>query len=271
VLLPPGGTAVLNADSDEFAALSALCRGRGQRLIAYGEADAVDVRLVRRDPRRDGQHLVLDLFGTRRELTLPLVGAFQAMNALAALGLAVATGSPPEACAAALPLLTPVPGRLQFVGDANRAAVFVDYAHTPDALATVLRALRPHAEGRLVIVFGAGGDRDRGKRPLMGRVASELADRVYVTDDNPRSENPAEIRRAILNATPGAIEIGDRRRAIGAALADLRPGDVLVIAGKGHETGQIVGGETLPFDDTAVAREAIAGLTPGLTRGRGAA
>ena len=261
VLLPPGGAAVLNADSDEFAALSTLCRGRGQRLIAYGEADAAEMRVVRRDPRRGGQHLLLDLFGTRRELMLPLVGAFQAMNALAALGLAVATGSPLEAGASALQQLTPVPGRLQFVGDANRAAVFVDYAHTPDALATVLRALRPHAEGRLVVVFGAGGDRDRGKRPLMGRVVSELADRAYVTDDNPRSEDPTEIRRAILAAAPGAIEIGDRRRAIGAALADLRPGDVMVIAGKGHETGQIVGAETLPFDDAAVAGEAIAGLT----------
>ena len=138
------------------------------------------------------------------------------------------------------------------------AAVFVDYAHTPDALATVLSALRPHAERRLAVVFGAGGDRDRGKRPLMGRVATELADLVYVTDDNPRSEDPAEIRRAILEAAPGAVEIGDRREAIAAAIADLGRGDVLVIAGKGHETGQIIGGQVLPFDDAAVAREALA-------------
>ena len=138
------------------------------------------------------------------------------------------------------------------------AAVFVDYAHTPDALATVLSALRPHAERRLAVVFGAGGDRDRGKRPLMGRVATELADLVYVTDDNPRSEDPAEIRRAILEAAPGAVEIGDRRQAIAAAIADLERGDVLVIAGKGHETGQIIGGRVLPFDDAAVAREAVA-------------
>ena len=148
---------------------------------------------------------------------------------------------------------------MQFVGEtASGAAVFVDYAHTPDALATVLSALRPHAERRLAVVFGAGGDRDRGKRPLMGRVATELADLVYVTDDNPRSEDPAEIRRAILEAAPGAVEIGDRRQAIAAAIAGLGRGDVLVIAGKGHETGQIIGGQVLPFDDAAVAREVVA-------------
>jgi UDP-N-acetylmuramoyl-L-alanyl-D-glutamate--2,6-diaminopimelate ligase len=159
--------------------------------------------------------------------------------------------------------LSGVPGRMQLVGETggaggSGAAVLVDYAHTPDALATVLAALRPHAERRLAVVFGAGGDRDRGKRPLMGRIATELADLVYVTDDNPRGEDPAEIRRAILAAAPGAIEIGDRRAAIGAAIAELRGGDVLVIAGKGHETGQIICGEVLPFDDAAVAREALA-------------
>ncbi len=176
---------------------------------------------------------------------------------LAALGLTLAAGSELSAAVAALPGLTTVPGRMQFVGEINRAAVFVDYAHTPDALATVLRAARPHAERRLVVAFGAGGDRDAGKRPLMGRVAAENADLVYVTDDNPRTEVAAAIRRAILAAAPGAIEIGDRREAIGAAIAALEPGDVLVIAGKGHESGQIVGRETLPFDDVVVAREAI--------------
>jgi len=150
---------------------------------------------------------------------------------------------------------------MQLVGEsATGAPVFVDYAHTPDALASVLAALRPHAEQRLAVVFGAGGDRDRGKRPLMGRVAAELADLVYVTDDNPRGEKPAEIRRAILAAAPQAIEIGDRRAAIAAAIAELRRGDVLVIAGKGHETGQIVGSDILPFDDVAVAREALGPL-----------
>ena len=148
---------------------------------------------------------------------------------------------------------------MQRVGEtAAGAAVFVDYAHTPGALATVLAALRPHAEARLAIVFGAGGDRDRGKRPLMGQVASELADLVYVTDDNPRSEPPDEIRRAVTAAAPHAIEIGDRRDAIAAAIAELRRGDILVIAGKGHETGQIIGDKILPFDDVLVARGAIA-------------
>ena len=151
-----------------------------------------------------------------------------------------------------------VPGRMQLVGKTGAGApVFVDYAHTPDALATVLQALRPHAEERLAVVFGAGGDRDRGKRPLMGQVAAELADRIIVTDDNPRSEDPAAIRRAILAAAPGATEIGDRREAIGAALGEMGSGDVLIIAGKGHETGQIIGREVLPFDDAVVAMEAL--------------
>jgi UDP-N-acetylmuramoyl-L-alanyl-D-glutamate--2,6-diaminopimelate ligase len=258
VLLPPRGAAILNADSDEFTRLGALCKTRGQTVIAYGAADAADLRIAARKPERGGQVLSLDLFGARHEIVLPLVGEFQAMNALAALGLAVATGSKLEPAAAALERLSPVPGRLQFVGEANRASVFVDFAHTPDALATVLTALRPHAERRLVVVFGAGGDRDRGKRPQMGQVATELADRVYVTDDNPRTEDAAEIRRAVLAAAPGAVEFGDRRAAIAAAIAELGPGDVLVLAGKGHESGQIVGTETLPFDDVEVAREFIA-------------
>jgi UDP-N-acetylmuramoyl-L-alanyl-D-glutamate--2,6-diaminopimelate ligase len=163
---------------------------------------------------------------------------------------------------ATLPSLTTVPGRMQLVGEANGAAVFVDYAHTPDALATVLAAARPHASGRLVVVFGAGGDRDRGKRPLMGQVAAAAADSVYVTDDNPRTEDPAAIRRAILAAAPRAVEIGDRREAIFASVAALRPGDVLILAGKGHESGQIVGRDILPFDDAAIAAEAIAARTP---------
>jgi UDP-N-acetylmuramoyl-L-alanyl-D-glutamate--2,6-diaminopimelate ligase len=256
-LLPAAGSVVLNADSDEFPRLSELCRARGQTVIGYGEAAGADLRIVDRAPSGGSQSLVLDLFGARHDLVLPLVGEFQAMNALAALGLAVATGSPLEDAAATLVWLPAVPGRLQLVGEPNRAAVFVDYAHTPDALTTVLTALRPHTEGRLVVAFGAGGDRDRGKRPLMGAAAAALADLVYVTDDNPRTENAAEIRRAILAAAPGAIEFGDRRAAIAAAIGELRPGDVFVIAGKGHESGQIIGTETLPFDDVEVAREVI--------------
>ncbi|HZK91337.1 MAG TPA: UDP-N-acetylmuramoyl-L-alanyl-D-glutamate--2,6-diaminopimelate ligase [Stellaceae bacterium] len=262
-LLAPGGSAVLNADSPEFPRLAALLAGRGHPVIAYGASDAADLRLVSRQPRHGGQRVGLSLFGAPHSAELELIGDFQAMNVLAALGLAIATGSAAATAAAALPALTTVPGRMQLVGErpfknGAAAAVFVDYAHTPDALATVLAAARPHAAGRLVAVFGAGGDRDKGKRPLMGEVAVAAADLVYITDDNPRGEEPAAIRRAILAAAPGAIEIGDRRGAIHAAVAALQPGDVLVIAGKGHETGQIVGCETLRFDDVAVAAEAMA-------------
>jgi UDP-N-acetylmuramoyl-L-alanyl-D-glutamate--2,6-diaminopimelate ligase len=259
VLLNPSGHAVLNADSAEFPRLAALCRSRGHGVISYGRAEIAELRLRQRAPRHDGQDLVLDLYGRSFEVKLPLVGDFQAMNALAALGLALATGAELVAAVAALGALDGVPGRVQFIGATpDGGAVFVDYAHTPDALATVLAALRPHTAARLVVVFGAGGDRDRGKRPLMGEMATRFADRVYVTDDNPRSEEPATIRRAILAAAPEAIEIGDRRAAIGAAIAGLGRGDVLVIAGKGHETGQIIGAEVHPFDDAMVGREALA-------------
>jgi UDP-N-acetylmuramoyl-L-alanyl-D-glutamate--2,6-diaminopimelate ligase len=258
-LLRTGGAAILNADSAEFAGLAALCRARGHRVIGYGSASGAELRVVERLPSRDGQRLRLVLSGERRDIDLPLVGEFQAMNVLAALGLVIATGTPADEAAGTLGRLTGVPGRLQRVGETvTGATVFVDYAHTPDALATVLAALRPHVEGRLAIVFGAGGDRDRGKRPLMGQVASELADLVYVTDDNPRSEPADEIRRAIIAAAPHAVEIGERREAIGAAVAQLRRGDILVIAGKGHETGQIIGDKVLPFDDVLVASDAIA-------------
>jgi UDP-N-acetylmuramoyl-L-alanyl-D-glutamate--2,6-diaminopimelate ligase len=257
-LLAPGGTAVLNADSPEYARLSALVRGQGHKVIAYGTSASADLRLVTRTPHRDGQRAGLSLYGAAHDIELMLIGDFQALNVLAALGLVLADSSELSRAVAALPGLTTVPGRMQFVGEINRAAVFVDYAHTPDALATVLKAARPHTRRRLVVAFGAGGDRDAGKRPLMGQVASEKADLVYVTDDNPRTENAAAIRRAILAAAPDAIEIGDRRDAIAAAIAALHPGDLLVIAGKGHEGGQVVGRETLPFDDVVVAREAIA-------------
>lgn len=262
-LLAPGGTAVLNADSPEFAYFAALVAERGGKTIAYGKTPDADLRLVGRETRHDGQRVSIALFGMLHHVALKLIGEFQAMNVLAALGLAIATGSDVAKAASTLDALTTVPGRMQSVGAVNGAAVFVDYAHTPDALETVLAAARPHAAGRLAVVFGAGGDRDRGKRPLMGRVTTAGADRVYVTDDNPRSEDPAAIRREVLAAATGAIEIGDRRQAIFAAIAALEPGDALVIAGKGHETGQIVRGETLPFDDAAVAAEAIAAAIAG--------
>jgi UDP-N-acetylmuramoyl-L-alanyl-D-glutamate--2,6-diaminopimelate ligase len=269
-LLTPGGSAVLNRDSAEFARLEGLCRDGGHPVIAYGADPAADLRLIARVPRTDSQLLVLEVFGHTYEVVLPLAGEFQAMNALAALGLAIGTGSPAGAATAALAGLTGVPGRLQFVAsDEGGGAIVVDYAHTPDALATVLTSLRPHARGRLAVLFGCGGDRDAGKRPLMGEVATRFADRVYVTDDNPRTEAPAEIRRAILAAAPNAIEIGDRREAIVTAIAELDMGDLLVIAGKGHETGQIIGTETYPFDDAAIAREIASDSRPSSRRRTG--
>jgi UDP-N-acetylmuramoyl-L-alanyl-D-glutamate--2,6-diaminopimelate ligase len=255
-LLTAHGTAVLNADSDEFARLARLCRDRGHPVLAYGIAAGGELRLLSRQPHGAAQALGIEVLGRRRELMLPLAGEFQAMNALCALGLALATGAEADAATAALADLTAVPGRMQFVARARQGgAIVVDYAHTPDALATVLAALRPHAPGRLVVLFGCGGDRDPGKRPMMGEVAARLVDLVYVTDDNPRNEDAAAVRRAILAGAPGAVEIGDRRRAIETAIDALGPGDLLVIAGKGHETGQIVGDLTLPFDDAAIARE----------------
>jgi UDP-N-acetylmuramoyl-L-alanyl-D-glutamate--2,6-diaminopimelate ligase len=266
-LLAPGRSAVLNRDSGEFPRLAALCAGHGHPVTGYGADRRADLRLVEARPRGSGQDLAIEIFGRRYELFLPLLGAFQAINALAAFGLATATGVACETGVAALAALSGVPGRLQFVaGSPEGGGVVVDYAHTPDALATVLKALRPHAAGRLVVLFGCGGDRDPGKRPLMGRIAAETADRAYVTDDNPRGEDPAMIRRAILAAAPDAIEIGDRRRAIAAAIGELGPGDLLVIAGKGHETGQIVGGETLPFDDAEIAADIVARRIAGRER-----
>ena len=191
--------------------------------------------------------------GERRTLKLPLVGAFQASNALIAAGLVLLSGGARGATLDAVERLEGVPGRLELVGTHKGAGVFVDYAHKPDALATALDALRPYATGRLIVVFGCGGDRDRGKRPLMGAIAAQKADVAIVTDDNPRSEDPASIRAAVLAAAPGAREIGDRAQAIGAAIGMAGAGDVVLIAGKGHETGQIIGDRVLPFSDRDVA------------------
>ncbi|HLG90039.1 MAG TPA: UDP-N-acetylmuramoyl-L-alanyl-D-glutamate--2,6-diaminopimelate ligase [Alphaproteobacteria bacterium] len=259
-VLQPGGTAVLNADIPEFDRLRKLARGAGHPVISYGE-HGKELRIVERRATAIGQSVTLELFGQRCAIAFPLVGAFQLMNALCALGLMTATGADAASAADALEKLQGVRGRLERVARlANGAAVYVDYAHKPDALETVLNALRPHTDGKLVIVFGCGGDRDRGKRPIMGEIATRLADRVIVTDDNPRSEEPAAIRAQILAGAPGAVEIGDRAEAIEAAVKALRPGDVLVVAGKGHEQGQIVGSEARPFDDAAVVRDSVARL-----------
>ena len=203
------------------------------------------------------QRLALEHAGRQYEVELPLVGAFQVENALVAAGLAIATGSDPARVFASLEKLEGAKGRLERAGTRNGAPIFIDYAHKPDALSKALEALRPYVKRQLVVVFGAGGDRDPGKRPMMGAIAAQMADRVIVTDDNPRSENPAAIRAAILRAAPGASEIGDRGEAIRASIAALKAGDVLLIAGKGHESGQIVGDRVLPFSDHQAVAQAL--------------
>ena len=256
-VMGPRGAAVINDDSPLAGQLAELCRQRGQRVLTYGHAES-DIRILRAVPAAHGQDLELVVLGQAYRLHLPLAGDFQVSNAACALGLALATGAEQSAAVAALSHLEGVPGRLQKVAATTAgAAIYVDYAHTPDALETVLKALRPHASGKLAVVFGCGGDRDAGKRPQMGRIAAELADTAIVTDDNPRSEDPAAIRAQILAACPNAREIGDRRQAILTAVLGLQAGDVLVLAGKGHETGQIVKSTVLPFDDVEEARRAV--------------
>ncbi len=264
-LLPADGTAVVNADSDRADLLAALCRRRGIRFWTYG-IKGREFRLLRDEPTPTGQLLSIEVLGRRHEIALPLVGDFQASNALAALGLVVATGGDAasfiDRAVAGLASLTGAPGRLQLVARHHSgAAVYVDYAHKPEALETVLRTLRPFARGKLVVVFGCGGDRDRGKRPVMGEIATRLADLAIITDDNPRSEEPeairAEILRGIAADRTNWVEAADgRHAAIAAGMAALSgPDDLLLIAGKGHETGQTIKGVTHHFDDAEVARE----------------
>ncbi len=247
-LLPNEGVAVVNADGDHAAAVVAAVTQRGLRTLTVGQSGE-DLRLAAFAREGFGQRLTIEGAQGTYDVHLPLAGDFQASNALVAAGLAVAGGEDEGAAIAALPGLRGVKGRLERVGERGGALAIVDYAHKPDALAHVLDTLRPYATGRLICVFGCGGDRDSGKRPIMGAIASEKADVVIVTDDNPRSEDPAAIRVAILAAAPGAREIGDRAEAIRTAVAMLEAGDVLIVAGKGHETGQIVGDRVLPFSD----------------------
>jgi UDP-N-acetylmuramoyl-L-alanyl-D-glutamate--2,6-diaminopimelate ligase len=254
-LLPAGAAAVVDADQPEAAVIAGIAQKRKLCFFGVGRAGA-DLTLL--DSSREGfaQSLRIRVAGKERRVKLPLVGAFQVSNALVAAGLAIATGTAAEDALRSLELLKGASGRLELVGEKNGAPIFVDYAHTPDALANALDALRPYASARLLLVFGAGGDRDAGKRPLMGAAAAR-ADRVFVTDDNPRSEDPAAIRKAILQAAPGAVEIGDRGEAIRTAVNELKRGDVLLVAGKGHETGQILRDRTLPFSDQAAVRAAL--------------
>jgi UDP-N-acetylmuramoyl-L-alanyl-D-glutamate--2,6-diaminopimelate ligase len=255
-LLAPGTPALASATLDDatLAALVDIAHQRGLRLQKIGGVDD-DFALLRADPRPDGQMLELRVGGQVQQVMLPLVGRFQADNAMLAAGLAMATGV--VDAHHLLAQLAGVRGRLELAATlANGAAIYIDFAHTPDALERLLAALRPHTPGKLGVVFGAGGDRDPGKRPLMG-AAIAIADWAIVTDDNPRSEAPAAIRAAVRAAAPTARDIGDRATAIAAGIADLGPGDVLVIAGKGHEQGQAIGDEILPFDDVATVRRLV--------------
>jgi UDP-N-acetylmuramoyl-L-alanyl-D-glutamate--2,6-diaminopimelate ligase len=255
-VLPPNGVAVINADSHSADVFAKAALARGQRLILVGEA-ANDLKLLERTPRGDGQQLSVRWNGRAYTIDLPLAGGFQASNALVAAGLVIGLGADAGDVFGALRSIKGAPGRLEKVAKApSGAPIYVDYAHTPDAIETVLQALRPHTSGKLWIVFGCGGDRDPGKRPLMGAAAARFADKLIVTDDNPRTEDPALIRKAVMAKADGAQEIGNRAKAIETAIAALGADDVLVIAGKGHESGQIVGKETRPFNDADVARAA---------------
>ena len=255
-LMPPGSAAVIDVDHDGAAEVLAAAKARKLDVLTIGR-NGDGIRLV--DAAIDGLAQTIDVAhgGRRHRLRLPLVGEFQVENALVAAGLAIATGAEPGAVFAAVEHLAGAKGRLELVGEKNGAPIFVDYAHKPDALAKALEALRPYAKRHLVVVFGCGGDRDRGKRPIMGAIAVAKADRVIVTDDNPRSEVPARIRAEILAGAVGATEIGDRGEAIRCAVAALEPGDALLIAGKGHESGQIIGDRVLPFTDHAAVAAAL--------------
>lgn len=257
-VLAPDGTAVVWADDPHAPQVEDLARMRGNRLITVGEHGKT-LRLLSRAPSLLGQTLEVEAEGRTHSVRLPLIGAYQAANALTAAGLVIATGGDVKETLANCARLQPVRGRLERAAiTAVGAPVYVDYAHTPDALEAAMEALKPHTDGRLILVFGAGGDRDPGKRELMGQVAAAGADVAIVTDDNPRTENPDEIRRAILKGAPNAAEIGDRREAIAAAIRMAEANDIVLVTGKGHEQGQIVGELVLPFDDVAVARECAA-------------
>ena len=255
-LVKPEGVAVVAVDHTFAAEVKDAARGRSLRIIEVGRT-ARDIRLISSTVVGFSQVLTLGYGGVKYQVQLPLVGAFQVENALVAAGQAIAGGGDADAVFAALEGLVGAKGRLELVGRKSGAPIFVDYAHKPDALAKALDALRPYVSGKLVVVFGAGGDRDAGKRPLMGAIAAAKADRVIVTDDNPRSEEPGAIRAAILGGAPGADEIGDRNEAIHRAVRDLAGGDVLLIAGKGHETGQIIGQKIVPFSDHEAVQDAL--------------
>jgi UDP-N-acetylmuramoyl-L-alanyl-D-glutamate--2,6-diaminopimelate ligase len=262
-LLPAGAPAIVWRDEaapgqDRNAAICAVAAAHGARVLTVGP-DGDFLRLTARRPTLLGQTLAVLQDGCEHRFTLPLIGAYQAANALVAAGLVIACGGQAETTLASLARVTGVRGRLERATISKRGApIYVDYAHTPDALAAAIAALRPHAANRLILVFGCGGDRDQGKRPLMGAIAAAQADIALVTDDNPRTEDRSAIRRAILAASPALVEVPGRREAIERAVAEAREGDIVLIAGKGHEQGQIIGHDVHPFDDVEVARAAAA-------------
>jgi UDP-N-acetylmuramoyl-L-alanyl-D-glutamate--2,6-diaminopimelate ligase len=257
-LLPAGKPAVIWTDDAKSEEVMGRARKRGHEMLTVGRKGEA-IRLVEQSPTALGQTLTLEHGGKSFRLALPLIGAYQASNVLTAAGLVLATGGKWNSVFSAMQRVAPVRGRLErAVISRAGVPVYIDYAHTPDALEAAITALRPHVEGRLITVFGAGGDRDQGKRPQMGEVATRLSDIVIVTDDNPRSEDPADIRSAIMAGAPGATEVSGRREAIAEAIRIARAGDIVLVAGKGHETGQIVGDRVLPFDDALVARECAA-------------
>ena len=260
-VLPEDGVAVVNMNDPRGLDMAEIAQDRGQALLRVGHGPECDLRILAQRFDATGQDLRLRWQGRAHQIRLGLIGGFQAENVALAAGLVIAAADDPVQVFAVLPRLVTVRGRMQLAGTRrNGATVFVDYAHTPDAIGTALKALRPHVMGRIVIVFGAGGDRDRSKRVLMGRAAADHADIIFVTDDNPRGENAAAIRSEILAGCPGAAEVGDRAEAILRGVDALGPGDALLIAGKGHETGQTIAGHVYPFDDTEQASVAVAAL-----------
>lgn len=262
-VLPEDGTAVINIDGDWGPKMAEVAEDRGQDLLTIGRSSSAILQILGQRFDATGQDVRFEWAGRIHQVRLGLIGGFQAENALVAAGLCIATGADSQEVFDTLPMLETVRGRMQFAARRdNGAAVFVDYAHTPDALETALKAVRPHVLGRLIVVFGAGGDRYTAKRPMMGQAAGRYADMVFVTDDNPRSEDPAVIRRAVLSGVEGgeATEVADRAEAILRAVDALGPGDTLLVAGKGHETGQIIGDTILPFDDVEQASVAVAAL-----------
>lgn len=260
-VLPQDSVIVTNVDDPRGARISHDATARGQEVIGIGVADDARLRIEAQRFDATGQDLRFSWQGRSHQARLHLIGGFQAANALLAAGLVIAAGEDPEDVFAALPRLTTVRGRMELAATRdNGAAVFVDFAHTPAALQTALQSLRPHVMGRIVVVFGAGGNRDTGKRPLMGQAAADNADTVIVTDDNPRNENPREIRAMVRDGCPGALEVADRAEAILRGVDAVGPGDALLIAGKGHETGQIIGDDIFPFDDVEQASVAVAAL-----------